>query len=232
MPATIFSAMNVLVTAGNTQAPIDRVRCVTNVFSGRTGGRIAAEAHRRGHAVTLLTSHPEVVAEPAADPARWRVVPYRTYDDLDRLLGGLIPAGGFDAVIHAAAVSDYAVAGVYAGPAPGAPRVDADGKIKSRHGELWLRLVPTPKLVDKVRTGWGFRGVLVKFKLEVGVAEAELLAVAERSRRESSADVMVANDLETMHEWAYLGVRGGPYEKLTRDELAPRLLEAVEGLLP
>ena len=33
-----------------------------------------------------------------------------------------------------------------------------------------------------------------------------------------------------MHEWAYLGVRGGPYERLTRVELAPRLLAAVEGL--
>ncbi len=223
--------MNVLVTAGNTQAPIDRVRCLTNIFTGRTGGRIAAEAHRRGHAVTLLISHPEAVAGPASDSARWRVVPYRTYDDLDRLMGGLVPAGGFDVVIHAAAVSDYAVAGVYTGPDPGAPRLDTAGKITSRHGELWLRLVPVPKLVDKVRREWGFRGVLVKFKLEVGVTEAELLAVAERSRAQSSADVMVANAFETRHEWAYLGVRGGPYEKLPRDELAPRLLAAVEGLL-
>ena len=34
--------MNLLVTAGNTQAPIDRVRCVTNVFSGRTGAQVPA----------------------------------------------------------------------------------------------------------------------------------------------------------------------------------------------
>jgi phosphopantothenate-cysteine ligase/phosphopantothenoylcysteine decarboxylase/phosphopantothenate--cysteine ligase len=222
--------MNVLVTAGNTQAPIDRVRCVTNVFSGRTGGRIAEEAHCRGHAVTFLTSHPEVVAEPASDPARWKVYTYRTYDDLDRLMGELIPAGGFDAVIHAAAVSDYAVAGVYGGPEPGAPRLDMTGKIKSRHAELWLRLVPVPKLVDKVRREWGFRGVLVKFKLEVGVTEAELLEVAERSRAESAADAMVANALETMDRWAYLGARGGPYGKTPRGELAPRLLERVEAL--
>ncbi|HVL11743.1 MAG TPA: phosphopantothenoylcysteine decarboxylase, partial [Gemmata sp.] len=53
--------MNVLVTAGNTQTPVDRVRCITNIFSGRTGGQIAARAYDRGHAVTLLTSHPEVI---------------------------------------------------------------------------------------------------------------------------------------------------------------------------
>ena len=171
-----------------------------------------------------------MIDEPAPDPARWRVTPYRTYDDLDRLMGGLILSGGFDAVIHAAAVSDYSVAGVYA-TAAGAALVDATaGKIKSHHDELWLRLVPTAKLVDRVRAEWGFRGVLVKFKLEVGVSEAELLAVAERSRVQSSADAMVANAMETRHEWAYLGVRSGRYERLTREELAPRLLTAVEGL--
>jgi phosphopantothenate-cysteine ligase/phosphopantothenoylcysteine decarboxylase/phosphopantothenate--cysteine ligase len=206
------------------------VRCITNIFTGRTGARVAVEAHRRGHAVTLLTSHPEVIDEPPFDPARWRVVPYRTYDDLDRLMGELIPTGGFDAVIHAAAVSDYAVAGVYATPAPDGARVDVAGKIKSHHDELWLRLVPTAKLVDKVRGEWGFRGVLVKFKLEVGVTEAELLDVAERSRIQSSADAMVANAFETRHQWAYLGVHGGPYQRLTRAELAPRLLAAIEGM--
>jgi phosphopantothenate-cysteine ligase/phosphopantothenoylcysteine decarboxylase/phosphopantothenate--cysteine ligase len=145
-------------------------------------------------------------------------------------MGELVPSGRFDAVIHAAAVSDFAVAGVYADPAPGAPPLDMTGKIKSRHGELWLRLVPTAKLVDRVRGAWGFRGVLVKFKLEAGVTEAELLEVAEQSRTHSMADAMVANALETYHQWAYLGVRGGPYERLTRDELAPRLLAAVEEL--
>ena len=106
----------------------------------------------------------------------------------------------------------------------------AAGKVKSHHPELWLKLVPTPKLVDKVRGEWGFGGVLVKFKLEVGVTDAELLAVAERSRVQSAGRPDVANTLETRPEWAYLGVRGGPYQRLTREELAPRLLTAVEGL--
>ena len=74
-------------------------------------------------------------------------------------------------VVHAAAVSDYAVAGVFAGGAD----VSA-GKVKSSHPELWLKLTPTPKLVDRIRDPWGFRGTLVKFKLEVGLGEPELLA--------------------------------------------------------
>src|SRR4051812_48958163 len=110
--------MNVLVTAGNTLVPIDRVRAITNVFTGRTGAGIALEAHGRGHAVTLLTSHPEVIHELRGDAAlearRWRCLPYRTFDDLHAALAASLKAGGFDAVVHCAAVSDYRVAGTYA----------------------------------------------------------------------------------------------------------------------
>lgn len=218
--------MNVLVTAGNTQAPIDRVRCITNVFSGRTGGRVAAAAAARGHTVTLLTSHPEAVPPAPAD--RLAVRTYRTFDDLDGLMAEAIRGGGFDAVVHAAAVGDYHVAGTFADRAGLLVDVGA-GKVKSDHPELWLRLVRAPKLVDKVRGEWGFRGVLVKFKLEVGLSDAELLAVAERSRFGSAADLMCANTLDGMAEWAFLGA-GEAYEKVPRDQLADHLLAAVESL--
>ena len=241
--------MNILVTAGNTQVPIDRVRCLTNVFTGRTGGGIALHGHDRGHAVTLLTSHPEAVADlrehaPPAD-ARWRLYPYRTFDDLQERMGALVRGGGFDVIVHSAAVSDYRAAGIYAPAAGtrfraevgsweadggGAARLEdrAAGKVKSDEPELWLRLVRAPKIVDQIRAEWGFAGVLVKFKLEVGVREERLLEVAEKSRRVSAADLMVANTLEGAHEWAFLGPVEGGYQRVSRRELAARLLEAVE----
>ncbi len=225
--------MNILVTAGNTQTPVDRVRCITNIFSGRTGGQIAARAFDRGHAVTLLTSHPEVVdAIPATRPrtsAGWRVRSYRTFDDLDAAMGEEIPAGKFDVVIHAAAVSDYRVAGIFTHH-DGQFEDASAGKVKSSHPELWLKLTPTPKLVDKIRPVWGFTGMLVKFKLEVGLSEAELLEVAECARVHSGADLMVANTLEGMHEWAVIGAGSGSYRRVTRSELADYLLGAIESL--
>src|SRR5437762_11949233 len=105
--------MNLLVTAGNTLTLIDKVRGITNIFTGRTGAAIAVEAHRRGHHVTLLTSHPEAVAKPPADE-RWKLRRFRTFEDLHARLEELIPAAGLDAVIHCAAVSDYRSAGVFA----------------------------------------------------------------------------------------------------------------------
>jgi phosphopantothenate---cysteine ligase (CTP) len=238
--------MNVLVTAGNTQTPIDKVRCITNVFTGRTGAQLALESHRRGHRVTLLTSHPGVIRDLAPgfdeDGGNWSVRPYRTFDDLRRLMADAVTGGGYDVLIHAAAVSDYQLAGVYTATAgttfdAAAARWTGDasladaaaGKVKSHHPELWLRLTPTPKLADSVRVPWGFRGTFVKFKLEVGTSDAELQAIAERSRARSDADLIVANTLEGMHQVAFIGDRAGGFERVERWRLPPRLWERIEG---
>jgi phosphopantothenoylcysteine synthetase/decarboxylase len=243
--------MNVLVTAGNTQVPIDRVRCITNVFTGRTGAQIALEAQRRGHHVTLLTSHPEVVADLSATPPaeRWAVLPYRTFDDLQRLLEELIPLGGLSAVIHSAAVSDYLAGGIYApgegtsfrmeqeggqwvteDGRPATMRDRGAGKVKSGEPELWLRMVRAPKLIDRVRREWGFDGVLVKFKLEAGIRDQQLLEIAERSREHSKADLIVANTVEGAGAYAYIGAGPGRYQCIVRSELAQRLMDTVEVL--
>jgi phosphopantothenate-cysteine ligase/phosphopantothenoylcysteine decarboxylase/phosphopantothenate--cysteine ligase len=222
--------MNVLVTAGNTQTPLDRVRCITNIFTGRTGAQIASEAFNRGHRVTLLTSHPDVLDAIICGRPRtgidWQLRSYRTFDDLERLMKEEVSSGRYDAVVHSAAVSDYRVAGVYTHQ-DGAFADVAAGKIKSQHQELWLKLTPTPKLVDQVRTEWGFRGILVKFKLEVGVTDEELLEIAERSRLQSRADLMSANTLESMHAWAFLGA-GPNYRRIARGGLAAELVGEVE----
>src|SRR5260370_16895487 len=161
--------MNPLVTAGNTQVLIDKVRCLTNIFSGRTGAGIALEAHRRGHEVTLLTSHAEVIPYLGAGThlaMRWHLFPYRTFDELQALMREKIAGQKLDAAIHCAAVSDYLAAGIYA-PSPGtrffekSGRWQADagtpalvdrraGKVKSDDPELWLRLAPPPKLVHSI----------------------------------------------------------------------------------
>lgn len=234
--------MNVLVTAGNTLVPIDRVRCITNIFSGRTGAAIARCAWERGHTVTLLTSHPDIVDAPHSE--RWAMLPYRTFEDLQNLMIGLVQGSRLDAIVHCAAVSDYLAGGIYA-PAEGtrfcsetgrweseadAPElVDrAAGKVKSDEPELWLRMIRAPKLVDCIRRDWGFRGLLVKFKLEVGISEEQLLEVAERSRTHSAADMMVANTLEGANEWALVGPFDGQYRRVSRRELAESLLTALE----
>lgn len=245
------SHVNILITAGNTQSAIDRVRCVTNVFSGRTGARIATSAWARGHTVTLATSNvdvlPDVPQLPPGAEQRLTIYRYTSFDDLASLLQEFIRNNRYDAIIHTAAVSDYLVAGTYTlgertyfnartsewenrkGP-PGLSPVDSSGKIKSREPELWVRMVKAPKLVDRFRPQWGFLGLLVKFKLEAGLGDNELVDVAEESRVRSNADVMVANTLEGAAHWAFLGPIDGRYERVPRRELPERLLLHLEQL--
>lgn len=215
--------MRILVTAGNTQTPIDRVRCITNIFTGRTGATIAVEAASRGHAVSLFTSHPDTA--PPGTPIR--VEAYRTFEDLESRLASTVPNGGFDAIVHAAAINDYHVVGTFAKVEGELVDVSA-GKVKGNHAELWMKLIPAPKLVDRFRSAWGFKGTLVKFKLEVGATDADLLRIAEASRMHSGADLMVANTLEGMRDWAYVGT-GANYAKVPRAELATRILDAIEA---
>ena len=227
--------MRVLVTGGNTMVPIDAVRAISNGFRGRTAVNVALEACRRGHHVHLLASDPDVFrpsAEEPPPPERWTLERYQTFDDLHSAMRRAIERDRVDAVIHSAAVSDYRVEGAFtpAADTGALTRIAAGGagKLKSTEPELWLRLVPTPKLIDLVRTQWHFSGVLVKFKLEVGVDAHELREIADRSRAHSGADLVVANTLQRL---TLIGPIDGRYTQLnSRRELAARLLDAVEAL--
>jgi phosphopantothenoylcysteine synthetase/decarboxylase len=239
--------MRIVVTAGNTQAPIDRVRCLTNVFTGRTGAGIALAARARGHTVSLLTSHPEGIRDlhhPSIDLAHgWHVQAYQTFEQLEGLMQAELRQTPPDALVHSAAVSDYLVTGVYAPDTrtrfatngcwlaeSGAPVLHdrTAGKVKSDDPELWLRLTRAPKLIDRVRAEWGFHGLLVKFKLEVDVNDDKLLEIADHSRRQSHADFMVANTLDGAAEYAYLGPLQGTYQRVARGELANTLIAVLE----
>lgn len=242
--------MNILITAGNTQAPIDRFRCVTNVFTGRTGTLIARHAWTRGHTITLLTTHPELLADipvtPPNTPRRLTVHAFRTYDDLTALFNQHVRGFKYDAVIHAASVSDYISAGIYT-PDPGSyfnartneweaqsgvasMTENKLGKFKTRDPELWLRLVRAPSLVDRVRPQWGFRGLFMMFMFEAGVSDAELLDSAEQARIQADANLIVANTVESANHWSFIGPVEGRYERVPRRELPERIMLIVESL--
>ncbi|HEY9247925.1 MAG TPA: phosphopantothenoylcysteine decarboxylase, partial [Rariglobus sp.] len=94
--------MRILITSGATREPIDAVRFLSNVSTGRTGALLADDLAQHGHAVTLLRG------EAAASAGRVAATEvFSSTDNLQARLRRLLGAGGFDAVIHCAAVSDY-----------------------------------------------------------------------------------------------------------------------------
>jgi len=233
----------ILVTAGTTLVMIDKVRGLTNIFTGKTGTNIAINLARMGHKVVLLTSDPTLLN----DPPMWgkateeeirdikrklKVVKFKTYQELKDKMETQIRGGGFDAVIHSAAVSDFYVSAVYVKGADGQlMKIDSTKKIPSRYKALYPEMLPTEKIIDLIRVQWNFAGCLVKFKLEVGISDSELIEIAKNSRDASDADFMVANCLEWSGYYAYVIGRDDVAKKVSRKQLPKALDEAMETFL-
>ncbi|MCX6744924.1 MAG: bifunctional phosphopantothenoylcysteine decarboxylase/phosphopantothenate synthase [Candidatus Parcubacteria bacterium] len=212
----------VLVTAGSTMIRIDQVRVISNIFKGSTGTQIAAYFQSQGDEVTLITSNPKLASALQVS----KVETYCTFDELADLMESAITGGKYDVIIHSAAVSDYKTAGVFTREDNDRELVslDASTKISSEHEELFLKLVPTPKLIDQIRQPWGFQGLLVKFKLQVGLPDDwALIDIARRSLDFSKADLIVANCLEWAREYAYFIDKHNNVKRTSRDDLAAEL---------
>src|SRR5437879_2031502 len=98
-----FAGRRVLVSAGGTREPIDPVRYIGNRSSGRMGYEVAAEAARRGAAVTLVTGPTSLEAPAGAGVVR--VEPAAAMRDV--VLGS---ADGADVALMAPAVAGRAPA--------------------------------------------------------------------------------------------------------------------------
>ena len=172
-PGGTLSGTHVLVSAGGTREPLDAVRFLGNRSSGRMGVALAAEAKRRGAAVTLLASN---LAVPAPDGVE--VVQVPTAADLEREARSR--RGAADVVVMAAAVADYR------------PSERIEGK-RAKTGEAWmLELEPTADVLALLGEHERNGQVLVGFGAELG--EAGL----ERKRRmltDKNIDLVVYNDV-------------------------------------
>jgi phosphopantothenoylcysteine synthetase/decarboxylase len=232
-----MSARRFLVTAGNTREMIDQVRDWGNIFTGNTGLSIArALAEAKLGEVELLTSNLEHVEE--AKRSGIEAGQFISHADLKSLLETQLKSYKYDAIFMTAAVADYRPVRVYSvvereKTADGRERwivADAQsGKVKSTHKAIAILGEPTEKLVDLFRNQWNHRGLLVKFKLEVGISTEQLLEIGRASRVASGADYLVANTLEMVrsdHPGAFLISPAGE-EWVQRANLASRMVQLV-----
>ena len=237
--------IRILVTAGNTREMIDQVRDWGNIFTGQTGRDIAVAMADLGN-VRLLTSngaHAAALQGYAGRSGQIVTQGFHAHQDLLGLLEQSMREAPPDVVLMTAAVADYAPVGAFqvlsVEALPGTTQqrwivqdVRAP-KIKSTHGQIAFLGTPTLKLIDQFRGPWGFRGLLVKFKLEAGITEEQLLAVARQSRTTSGADLMVANTLEMVRGAAPAAYILGEQltERVARTDLPGRLRDHVAAYL-
>jgi phosphopantothenoylcysteine synthetase/decarboxylase len=231
--------MRFLVTAGNTREKIDRVRDWGNIFTGNTGYSIARALTALGD-VDLITSNRAHLAEIEAhrDSTLIHGTSFTSHSELKSALANALKQNQYDAIFMSAAIADYRPAGSFQiikrqtadnGEEIWTVRNVQAGKVKSSYDQIAILGERTEKLVDLFRTTWAYRGMLVKFKLEVGVAPEQLVQIGQTSRKASGADYLVANTLEMVE-----GDRAGAYllsdvgeEWVPREELAQRLVTLV-----
>ena len=174
---------DVVVTSGPTSEAVDDVRVLTNRSSGRTGRAVARALAARGADVTLLHDANAVRGTGDAEG-----VPYVDVVDVESAgemtEAALAACGNADALISAAAISDYTVA-------------RHDGKIRSGASSLTLELSSTPKLLDTVREE--YPGLpLVGFKAEPGSDDETLAGKARETLDRVDLAFVVANDAAVM----------------------------------
>ena len=232
-PATAapdLTGRRVLITAGPTFEPIDPVRFIGNRSSGKMGFALAAEAARRGAAVTL-------VAGPVylPTPEGVRRIDVQTAAEM---AAAVLPAAhptdtSAEIIVMCAAVADFRPAEV------------AAQKLKKHTlgRRLTIELVPTVDILAELgRTRAAGRPLLVGFAAET----IEVETYARRKLTDKRCDVIIANDVtepgsgfgsETNRVTLFIATgpaqppRVQPLPQLTKTETAARIWDHLVPLL-
>ena len=212
--SAVLAGKHIVVTAGGTREPIDPVRYIGNRSSGQMGYAIAAAAARAGARVTLISGPVTLDSPPGV-----AMILVETAREMESAVHRVIPDA--DALIMAAAVSDYRVAQA------------SDHKIKKEAGSstLDLHLVQNPDIL----AGIDQPGLL---KIGFAAETDDLLENAARKLASKRLDMLVANDavatIGAPDSRAWLLFPGGRVDALPRmskDDVALRIVDALSMLL-
>ena len=216
-----LAGRKILVTAGPTYEDIDAVRYVGNRSSGRMGFAIADEARRRGAHVTLVAGPTRLEAPVVDDLVRVRSAA-QMHEAVMR------SAAGVDAVIMAAAVSDYT------------PAQRVAGKIAKTDAPFDVTLERTKDILGDLGAMrdalGGARPVLIGFAAET----SDVVERARAKRTRKKLDMIVANDVSaadrgfdaTTNEVTLITQEGEEVVPLqSKERVAARILDRVETLL-
>ena len=210
-----MAGLRVLVTAGGTHEPLDSVRFIGNLSSGKMGLALAREAVRMGAEVTVVAANIGR-REPGV---AWRDV--RNVEELkDEVLG---EAGEADVLVMAAAVSDFT---------PAAPERE---KIRRSSGVRSIELAPTPDVLQAVR-----EQNPDLFMVGFAATHGDPASDAREKLAKKGADIIVGNDISREgvgfgaeeNEVYVVSSRGERFvPRATKAEVAREILGEIKALI-
>lgn len=163
----------ILITGGSTPVYLDRIRCITNHFTGTLAIQIAKETYFKGaipHLVLGVGSHPS--------PTYIKTDVIQTYDHYVETVEHLLKENPISSGIFTAAVADYR------------PETVFDGKISSGEPQS-IKLIPVEKVIKRVHLQFPDL-FMVTFKYEENLDHQALMAIAH-SRLKEGYPMVVAN---------------------------------------
>jgi phosphopantothenate---cysteine ligase (CTP) len=180
--------MRFLVTLGPTYESLDEVRRLTNFSTGTLGTQLSNFFFENGHEVTALRGYYTTCALPL------KMNDVREFTTTDNLLGQLrhCSAQSYDALFHAAAVSDFKFGQIFQKQADGGLQPIFSGKFSTRSGVLMTELVPTPKIISELR-GFFPRTKIFGWKYELEGGQAGALSAGKKQLLANNTDYCVVN---------------------------------------
>ena len=173
VPADL-AGRRVLVSAGGTREHLDPVRYLGNRSSGKQGHALARSAVARGAEVVLVT------AAALPDVAGAGVVRVTSAVELRDAV--LAEAAACDAVVMAAAVSDYRP-------------VERLAHKRKKTEQLTVELVQNPDVLVELVAARPAGQVVVGFAAETGDAEGDVLAHGRAKLARKGCDLLVVNEV-------------------------------------
>jgi phosphopantothenoylcysteine synthetase/decarboxylase len=208
--------MRIVITGGPASEPIDQVRFITNQSTGELAVKLAQAFLAAGHQVDLFLGR----------GATWRLESakfFQTNEDLCRLLGEMTDRGGVDAVLHAAALSDFGVARrMVSGRATEAAKISSDAET------IELQLVPKPKLIRHLR-GWFSSAYIIGWKFELEGIPGDAVKEGVQQIELNRTNACVVNGSAFGPGFGFCSAQGLVRTLPTKEALATWLAEFVAG---
>ncbi|KAF0155669.1 MAG: phosphopantothenoylcysteine decarboxylase / phosphopantothenate--cysteine ligase [Syntrophaceae bacterium] len=211
-----FAGERVLITAGPTEEPLDPVRFISNLSSGKMGYALALAAHQRGAQVTLISGPTKLFPPPVKEIIFVRTALEMYHAVMDHYSKATV-------IIKAAAVADYR------------PVSLASEKIKKDKGLTGIELTRNPDIIAEIGAKKK-KGILVGFAMET----QDLLANARQKLLKKNMDMIVANSLreagagfQTDTNIITIIDRNGKtvaLDKMTKRNAAHRILDHIRSL--
>jgi len=176
-PVKDLQHLNIMITAGPTREPLDPVRYITNLSSGKMGFAIAEAAAKRGANVTLVSGP---VSLPT--PAFVQRVDVTTALEMEAAVQQR--AQQQHIFIGCAAVADYRASEI------------APEKIKKQGDEITIKMVKNPDIVAGVAALTSHRPYVVGFAAETNNVEE----YARQKRARKNLDLICANDVSQSNQ--------------------------------